>query len=55
MKDDRPYLVECQAIRQTKNNDIQRHGKLRLKIRQNGMQNTTFYNAINGILETSKK
>ena len=37
MKGREPYLVEYQSIRLTKNNGIPKHGKLRPKIRQNGM------------------
>ena len=54
MKDDRPYLVECQAIKETKINDIPKHGKTHFKRRQITIQNVAFYNAINGILETRK-
>ena len=55
MKDGLTYLAEYQVIRQTKNNDIPRHGKLRSKIRQITIQNVAFYNAINGILEIEQK
>ncbi len=51
MKGDRPYLAECQVIRQAKNNDIPKYGKLRSKRWRNGRQNTTFYNAINALWE----
>ena len=55
MKDDRPYLVECQAIKETKINDIPKHGKTHFKRRQITIQNVAFYNAINGILEFEQK
>lgn len=49
------YLVEYQAIRQVKTINIPKHGKTHSKRRQITIQNVAFYNAINGILETSKK
>lgn len=55
MKGHKTYLVECQVIRQTKNNDIPKHGKTHFKRRQITIQNVAFYNAINGILEFEQK
>ena len=54
MKGCKTYLVECQAIRQVETTDIPKHGKSRSKIRQNGIQNTVFYNAIYRLLETNQ-
>lgn len=53
MNDDRIYLVEYQAIRQVETACIPKHGKSRSKRRQNGRQNTAFYNAIYRLLETN--
>ena len=55
MRVDWPYLVEYQVIRQVKTINISKHSKSHCKIRQITIQNVAFYNAINGILETSKK
>ena len=55
MRECKPYLVECQVIRQVKTINIPKHGKSRSKIRQNGRQNTTFYNAICVFLEIEQK
>ena len=51
MRECKHYLVECQVIRQVETINIPKHGKTRSKIRQITIQNVTFYNAINGILE----
>ena len=53
MKNDKPYFVECQVIRQIRNNCIPKHGKSHSKRRQNGRQNTAFYNVIHALLETN--
>ena len=55
MKDGRPYLVECQVIRQVKIISIPKHGKTHSQRRQITIQNVAFYNAINGILEIEQK
>ena len=55
MKDGRPYLVEYQAIKQTRTTDILRYDKTHYKRRQITIQNVAFYNAINGILEIEQK
>ena len=55
MKVSLTYLAEYQAIKQTRTIDILRYGKTHSKRRQITIQNVAFYNAINGILETSKK
>lgn len=51
MKNVKTYLAEYQAIRQIETTCIPKHGKTRSKRRQNGRQNTAFYNAIYRILE----
>lgn len=55
MKGHKTYLVECQVIRQTKNNDIPKHGKTHFKRRQITIQNVAFYNAINALWEIEQK
>ena len=55
MKYGRPYLAEYQAVKQTRTTGILRYGKTHSQRRQITMQNTTFYNAINGILEIEQK
>ena len=55
MKDDRPYLVECKAIKETKINDIPKHGKTHFKRRQITIQNVAFYNAICTFLEIEQE
>ena len=55
MKGCKTYLVECQAIKLAKINDIPRYGKLRYQRRQITIQNVAFYNAINGISEIEQK
>ena len=55
MKSDKLYLAGYQAIKQTRTTGILRYGKTHSKIWQITIQNVAFYNAINGILETSKK
>ena len=55
MRGGKPYLVECQVIRQVKTINIPKHGKTHYKRRQITIQNVAFYNAINGILEIEQK
>lgn len=55
MKGHKTYLAECQVIRQTKNNDIPKHGKTHFKRRQITIQNVAFYNAICTLLEIEQK
>ena len=55
MKVSLTYLVEYQAIKQTRTTDILRYGKTHSKKRQITIQNVAFYNAINGILEFEQK
>ena len=54
MNDDRIYLIEYQVIRQVEATYIPKHGKSRSKRRQNGRQNTAFYNANYRLLETNQ-
>ena len=55
MRGDRLYLVEYQAVKQTRTTGILRYGKTHSKRRQITIQNMAFYNAINGILEFEQK
>ena len=53
MIDGKTYIIEYQVIRQVETTCIPKHGKSRSKRRQNGRQNTAFYNAIYRLLESN--